>query len=132
MDTRRFSPLLLFGDIASFLLFAVVGLSSHEKDYSPAAFARVVVPFLIPWLAAAYFTGLLNRPESSEPAGVVKAVMMAWLPAWAAGLALRSLVWGREFAPAFAIVTLVINSAILLGWRAVAVMLLGKDEAKAS
>ncbi|MGE3982966.1 MAG: DUF3054 domain-containing protein, partial [Dehalococcoidia bacterium] len=107
MDTRRFSPLLLIGDIASFLLFAVVGLSSHEKDYSPAAFARVVLPFLIPWLAAAYFTGLFNRPVSSEPASIVKPVMTAWLPAWAVGLALRSLVWGRDFAPAFAIVTLV-------------------------
>jgi hypothetical protein len=132
MDTRRFSPLLLLGDIASFVFFAIIGLSSHDEGYTGANLARVVLPFMLPWLAIATITGLYNKPASSEPSGVVKPVMMAWLPAWAVGLALRSLVWGREFAPAFAVVTLVINSGVLLGWRAVAVMLLGKGEAKAS
>jgi hypothetical protein len=132
MDTRRFSPLLFIGDIASFVFFAIVGLSSHDEGYSGADFARVVLPFLIPWLAIAYFMGLYHKPASSEPSSVVKPVLMAWLPAWAVGLVLRTVVWGRDFAPAFAIVTLVINSGILLGWRALATMLLHKDEAKVS
>jgi hypothetical protein len=132
MDTRRFSPLLLIGDIASFVFFAIVGLSSHDEGYSGANLARVVLPFLLPWLVIAYLTGLYKKPATSEPASVVKPVLMAWLPAWAVGLVLRSTVWGREFAPAFAIVTMVINSAVLLGWRAAAVMLLHKDEAEVS
>jgi hypothetical protein len=132
MDTRRFSPALLIGDIATFLLFAIAGLSSHDEGYTASSLTRVILPFLLPWLVIAYLMGLYKKPETSEPASILKRVMMAWVPAWAVGVALRSLVWGREFAPAFAIVTFVINSALLLGWRAVAVMLLGKSEAKAS
>ena len=123
--------MLLAGDIAAFVLFAVVGLSSHEKDYSPAAFARTVLPFLLPWLVTAGITGLFNRRADIDPADLVKPVLAAWLPAWAVGVALRSLVWGRSFSPAFAIVTLVINAALLLGWRATAAAF-QKDEAKAS
>jgi hypothetical protein len=132
MDTRRFSPALLIGDIATFLLFAVVGLSSHDEGYSLSNLTRVILPFLLPWLVIAYLMGLYRKPETSEPASALKPVMMAWVPAWAIGVMLRSLVWSREFAPAFAIVTFVINSALLLGWRALATMLLGKDEAKVS
>ena len=109
--------MLLLGDIAAFVLFAVVGLSSHEKDYSPAAFARTVLPFLLPWIASAAVIGLY-RPSTNDPAKLVGPVFKAWLPAWAVGIALRSLVWGRAFSPAFAIVTLIINAALLLGWRA--------------
>jgi len=131
MHTRRFSPLLLAGDIGFFFVFALIGLSSHEKDYSPAAFARTVLPFLLPWVASAFVSGLYTKRAGVEPASVVKPVLLAWLPAWAVGLALRSLVWGRPFVPAFAIVTLVINGALLLAWRATAAAL-QHDEAKAS
>jgi hypothetical protein len=132
MDTRRFSPALLLGDIAAFLLFAVAGLRSHDEGYTFSNLTRVVLPFLLPWLVIAYVTGLYWKPESAEPASVVKPVIMAWVPAWAIGVALRSLVWGRDFALAFAIVTFAVNAVLLLGWRAVAVMLLGKNEAKVS
>ena len=131
MDNRRFSPVLLSGDVAAFVLFAVVGLSSHEQDYSPAAFARTVLPFLLPWLVTAGVAGLYRRRTDVGPSSVIKPVLIAWLPAWAAGLALRSLVWGRAFSPAFAIVALLVNAALLLGWRATAAAL-QKDNVQAS
>jgi hypothetical protein len=47
-------------------------------------------------------------------------MLMAWAPAWVIGLVLRSLVFGRAFAPAFAIVSFVTNAVLLLGWRLIA------------
>lgn len=123
MNIRQISPILIVGDIAAFLLFAVVGLSSHEKDYSPASFARTVLPFLLPWLAVAFASGLFRPTRGVDPSSVLKPVALAWLPAWAVGLALRSLLWGRPFVPAFAIVTLVLNLVLLLCWRATHVAL---------
>lgn len=120
MDLRRFSPLLLVGDVAAFCLFALVGLRSHDEDPLTAAFARTVLPFLGAWLLVAVPAGLLNRSVNRDPAAAVKRVLLAWAPAWALGLALRSLIWDREVFTAFAIVSFLGMGLVLAAWRAAA------------
>jgi hypothetical protein len=101
--------------LACFLIFALLGLRSHEDGVTAGGLLRAAVPFQASWLVFSYLTGLQRRSASDtdDPAGVMK----AWLPAWAVGLVLRSLVFGRAFAPAFAIVSLLFNSGLLLAWR---------------
>jgi hypothetical protein len=42
---------------------------------------------------------------------------MTWPPAWAFGMAMRVIIFGRSFVPAFAIVSLLFVGVLRIGWR---------------
>jgi Protein of unknown function (DUF3054) len=109
---------LVIGDLVCFLIFALVGLRSHDEGYTLANLVRVFVPFGAGWLiagAALTFNGWPDTPRTTDP----RRVLAEWLPAWLIGLVLRAVVFGHGFVFAFAVVSLAFNAALLVLWRAV-------------
>ncbi|MPZ49496.1 MAG: DUF3054 family protein [Dehalococcoidia bacterium] len=106
--------LVLAGDLLCFLIFALLGLRSHEDGITASGLLRAAVPFQAGWLVFSVIFGLPGkRPKMDAPGRV----LMAWVPAWLLGLALRSLVFGRAFSPTFAGISFLVNAILLLIWR---------------
>jgi hypothetical protein len=112
---RGWDIALLAGDLACFLIFAGIGLRSHEDGITASSVARVMLPFQLGWLlvAVALFLGRRETVRSVSP----PAVLAMWLPAWAIGIAIRTLVFGRGLSPVFALIAFVTNFVLLLLWR---------------
>ena len=113
--------LVLTGDLACFLVFAALGLRSHEGGITLDGLLRAAVPFQIGWLLSVLFIA----PRRSAASDGVGGLLRVWVPAWIVGLVLRSVVLGRAFAPTFAIVSLLVNGLLLLVWRIAARRLIG-------
>ncbi|HEY1012944.1 MAG TPA: DUF3054 domain-containing protein [Herpetosiphonaceae bacterium] len=122
--SRRRQAALALGDCAVFGLFALIGRRSHGDAAPIVDIARIAAPFAIAWLATAPWAGLYREPLIREPRRAAGRAALAWLAAGPIGLALRSLVFGSEFKPTFAITTMLFNLLLLLGWRAGAAALL--------
>jgi hypothetical protein len=103
--------LLLAGDLACFVAFALLGLRSHEDGITLGSVVRAAVPFQAGWLAVNL---LLARPGATSDA---RQVARLWVPGWAIGLVLRTLLFDRSFAMTFAIVALLVNGVLLMVWR---------------
>ena len=111
----RTAALLIAGDSIAFLTFAVVGLSSHERQLSFAGVLRAGLPFLLAWLPFAWAVGLFHPSRATSKAW--QSVLIAWIPACGLGLLIRSVALGQSFAPTFALVSFVTNGVLLTGWR---------------
>ena len=110
--------LLLAGDLVCFLLFAVLGLRSHEDGITAGGILRAAVRFQTGWL---FVSLALGKPGTTSDS---RQVTRLWVPAWAIGLLLRTLLFDRSFAVTFAIVSLLVNGVLLMLWRSVLAPLL--------
>jgi hypothetical protein len=62
--------------------------------------------------------------DITKPRNVVR----VWIPSLVFGLLIRSLVFGRAFAPTFAIVAFLVNGLLLILWRcAIAPLVLRRE-----
>ena len=107
---------LYAGDLACFLLFAVMGLRSHEDGITADGILRAAVPFQASWVVISLL--LRGQPgvgDITKPRNVIR----VWIPSLVFGLAIRSLVFGRAFAPTFAVVAFLVNGLLLVLWRCV-------------
>jgi hypothetical protein len=104
--------LLLAGDLVCFLIFAVLGLRSHEEGVTLGGIVRAATPFQVGWL----FASLALRRQGDE-VSEARQVSRLWVPAWAIGLVLRTVFFDRSFAPTFAVVSLLFNGVLLMVWR---------------
>lgn len=104
------------GDVLVFLVFALIGLSSHERNPSLTSLLRAGLPFLGAWLSIGGLFGVFNR-DTAAGTSAMRTVLPVWLPAWLIGLVLRAVVFGRAVEPAFAVVSFVANGILLVGWR---------------
>ena len=75
-------------DAAAIVLFAVVGLLSHDGSVSGAGLARDALPLLGGWFAAALLVGLYAR-------GTPLRLAASWLAGITAGVALRAAILGH-------------------------------------
>jgi Protein of unknown function (DUF3054) len=105
-------------DVCCVLAFVAIGRASHHDGDSLAGLAAVAWPFL-----AGLAAGLAATRAWRRPAAVVPAGLGAWLGSVAVGMLLR-VVAGQGTAPAFIGVALAFLGLFLLGWRAVAAILL--------
>ena len=87
---------LYAGDFICFLIFAVLGLRSHEDGITADGILRAAVPFQVSWLA---MTLMLRGQPGIGDITRSRNVIRVWIPALVLGLAIRSLVFGRAFAP---------------------------------
>ncbi|HET9477148.1 MAG TPA: DUF3054 domain-containing protein [Dehalococcoidia bacterium] len=108
MPDRR---ILIAGDLAAMLLFALIGIASHERDISPAIFARSFLPFAVSWLTLG---GLLGAFRSERPSWRLLAVYLA---CGVAALMARSVIFDRTLFNAFFVIALVGNGLMLFAWR---------------
>lgn len=101
-------------DMALVLLFVAIGRRSHDEDSAFVGFLTTAWPFLtgaaIGWLAARAW----RRPLAVWPTGVI-----VWGASVVLGMLLRA-VSGQGVQVSFVIVTAVVLAAFLVGWRALA------------
>lgn len=105
---------LAVGDLGALLVFALIGLASHDRSIGPAGLLRDWLPF-----AACYTAAALLRHAWTDPR--LATLAQAWLIGIPAGVLVRALVLGRELDVEqleFLGVTLVVTLALLLVWRA--------------
>jgi hypothetical protein len=117
------SAILLAGDLICFLVFALLGLRSHEEGITLGGVVRAATPFQAGWLVA----GLIPVLREDRSAHRRTAVLRRWTPAWVIGLGLRTLFFDRSFEVSFAIVAFIANGLLLLLWRSVLVRLLFRE-----
>lgn len=116
------APFLLYvGDTLAIFLFAVIGRQSHDMaatttDGLVASF-MVAAPFIAGWLIVAPWFRAFHPPAWASPRSAVLTVLKAFLPAYIAGVALRTLFLGRFSPPVFYLVTAAVILAFLLAWR---------------
>ena len=111
---RSREGLLLAGDLVCFLVFAVLGLRSHEDGITAGGILRAAAPFQAGWLLVSL---LIGKPGAASTDS--RQIARLWVPAWAIGLVLRTLLFDRSFATTFAIVSLLVNGVLLMVWRSV-------------
>lgn len=110
---------LVFGDACIFALFVVLGRRSHSEGVTAGEVVTIAAPFAIGWFASAPWFKLYDYAVSSTPKLAMKRAALAWCVAAPIGLALRTLVWGKEFKLSFAITTFLVNLVLLVVWRGV-------------
>lgn len=115
---RTRQGLLFAGDLVCFLVFAVLGLRSHEDGITVEGIVRAALPFQAGWLLINALVGKRVSPTQSRQ------VLRLWVPAWALGLIIRTLLFDRSFAASFAVVSLLVNGVLLMLWRSVLAPLL--------
>ncbi|MGW9019991.1 DUF3054 domain-containing protein [Leucobacter chromiiresistens] len=105
-------------DVVFVLLFAGIGRSSHARAETLLGLLGTAWPFLaglgIAWLAA-----LAVR----RPLAIVRTGLPVWAGAVIIGMLLRAAT-GAGTAPSFIVVTAVTLGVFLVGWRAIAALLL--------
>jgi hypothetical protein len=82
-------PLLPLADGLGIVLFATVGLLSHEQAHSVSGYARDALPVLGGWYAAALAFGAYRRPAA-------RTLLRTWIVGVPLGIVVRGLVLGRE------------------------------------
>jgi drug/metabolite transporter (DMT)-like permease len=105
---------LAFGiDAALVLVFVAIGRASHGEDTT--GFTVTLLPFLTGLLA-----GWLLR-SGRPPLAIVRSGVVVWIATVVLGIALRALT-GQGIAPAFIVVATLTLGVFLMGWRAVALL----------
>jgi hypothetical protein len=111
--TERRIPVWTAGaaDLAVLVVFVAIGRRTHDTGGAIAGFLRVLWPFVVGLVAGWLLTGLARAPLAWRRA------VPAWLVTVGLGVALRIVVQGHEFKPAFTLVAVVFVGAGMLGWR---------------
>jgi hypothetical protein len=121
--------LLAAGDALAFMVFSAIGRASHSEAAGLAALAQVAetaAPFAIGWFVVAPLAGAFRAEIVAQPRRMLTRTALGWLLAWPVGLLLRALIRQTSIPLSFAIVTLITNMLILLGWRGAFVWLAGR------
>ena len=101
-------------DVASVLVFVVIGRASHNHGESVRGVASTAWPFLAGLAAGWLVARAWRRPMALVPSGIA-----VWLSTVAVGMVLR-VVAGQGTAVSFIIVALCFLGLFLLGWRLLA------------
>jgi hypothetical protein len=121
VNTRSTRLVLAVGDALAIVLFAGIGLMSHDEGVTAGGLARNALPILVIWFAAAPVLGTCRRPG-------LRTLLLAWAVSVVAGVFLRKFVFGRPAdigdLPVFLAVTLAVTLAFLLAWRGIAALVL--------
>jgi len=80
--------LLPVADALAIVVFATVGLLSHDHSLSATGYARDALPVLGGWLVAALVFGAYRRPSR-------RTLLATWIVGVPLGLLIRALVLGR-------------------------------------
>ena len=132
-DTRRkYAPVkemsyqqalvsLVVGDILVFIIFAILGDTSHGKLSGLASVfhsIEVALPFIAGWFLVSPFMGLFRRAILTQPRAMAMRTLLTWLPAWVIAMILRGIFVDHGVpATPFMVIALLFNLALLEIWR---------------
>ena len=102
---------LIAGDLATMLLFAFIGIASHEKDISLAIVARSFLPFAATWLTLGAALGAFRTERPSLR------LLAVYLVCGVTALIARSVIFDRTLLNAFFVIALLGNGLLLFAWR---------------
>lgn len=125
-SSKQIAPLLIAGDILSFIVFSAIGRNSHGEAAGIGAILEVLktaAPFMIGWFAVAPFTGALKNELLSQPSSLLKRTFLTLVIALPIGFALRALFLQRGIPMSFAIVASISNLILMLGWRGITALI---------
>jgi hypothetical protein len=112
---------LVIGDILVFIIFAIIGDTSHGKVSGLASVLHSIVvalPFIAGWFIVSPFMGMFRRELLTQPRAMAIRTLWAWIPAWVIAMILRGIFFDHGVpAPAFMAIALVFNAALLEIWR---------------
>ncbi|MBI3176467.1 MAG: DUF3054 domain-containing protein [Chloroflexi bacterium] len=116
---KRSTLILPAGDFAALTVFVFIGQRNHETLDALQLLLNVAA-FGVPWVVAAWLVGAFRGDREGHPYGraFMARSLNAWLIAAPLGVILRALALGRAVIPTpFALVTLGLGGAFVLGWR---------------
>jgi hypothetical protein len=114
--TSRVRPLLAWAiDLVLLLVFVAIGRASHGED--AGGFVGTLLPFLV-GLQSGWLLRAGRPPFALVPSGVV-----VWASTLVLGMLFRALT-GQGVALSFVIVATLVLGVFLLGWRAIALLIL--------
>lgn len=117
---------IAIGDAAAIGLFVVAGEISHGIDplAAPALVADTLAPFLVGWFVVALGAGLYGPGLGAGPVRAAGRTLGAWAAAVAIAQGLRATaLFHGDAALAFALVSVAVGGAFLVGWRAAVALL---------
>jgi hypothetical protein len=118
---RQSVILLVIGDILCFLIFSLLGDTSHGEFTGLAAIPHIIeisLPFLAGWFLVAPFLGLFRKELLSEPRAMAYRTALAWVPAWVIAMVLRGIFVDHAVpATTFMLIAFVFNLVLLEIWR---------------
>lgn len=111
------TAVLVLGDLAAFLVFGALGLTSHEDAITPKTIARAILVFPVAWFVIAPWFGAFSERAvaGQDPMWRLGAI---WLVAGVVALIARAAVFDRSLFNAFFVIALVGNGVLLVAWRA--------------
>ena len=108
------------------LVFVLIGRGSHDEGFSIAGSLVTAWPFVVGLAAGWLFARAWRAPWAVRWAGVV-----IWASTVVIGVLLRG-ISGQGVQVSFVIVTTLVLAAFLLGWRAIAGLILRRSSRGAS
>ena len=118
--SRRNTFILLLGDLAIFVMFALVGRETHASS-DPNLIVNALptlMPFVLIWLLVSVPMGVY-RPKVYRfvPLTIIR-TLAAWIVAGPIALYVRALLLARPSIPVpFIVVTMGLNGVLLLAWH---------------
>lgn len=111
-------------DLVAICVFVAIGRRSHDEAGSVTGFLTTLWPFLVGaavgWCVTAAATKRRFAPSALVPAGVA-----IWVSTVIVGMLAR-VVSGQGTATSFVIVATVATAVLLLGWRAITVLVVAR------
>ncbi|MBM7365614.1 DUF3054 domain-containing protein [Gordonia hydrophobica] len=118
---RRFAvPAVL--DVVAVVVFIAIGRRSHDESGSVTGFLTSLWPFLVGLAAGWAIAAAVTRGRSFAPSALVPSGVVVWISTVVIGMLLR-VASAQGTALAFCIVASIATAVLLLGWRAVALVI---------
>ena len=108
-------------DALAVIVFIAIGRRSHDESGSVTGFLHSVWPFLVGAAVGWAIAAVVTRPRAFAPATLWPAGVTVWVSTVVIGMLLR-VASGQGTALAFCIVASIATAVLLLGWRAVAAL----------
>lgn len=113
---QRTVPTAVLTDLVCVIIFCAIGRRSHAEGLTVAGVAETAWPFLSGTLAGWLISRGWRRPAALVPTGVT-----VWVATIVVGMLLRRIT-SQGTAVSFIVVASLVTALLLLGWRAVAAL----------
>lgn len=111
-------------DMIAIIVFAALGRQNHNESNPPLEILLTAAPFMIGWSWVAWLSGVLTRQPIKR---WVWLTLVTNVAAVAMGLGLRSIWLMRPIPLSFAVVTLLVSSALLIVVRLAQIPRIAKE-----
>ena len=112
---------VLFGDMAVFVVFLILGHTEHGTIQS-SALLRTALPFGIVWCAISPWLGAYKASTLFNFRTTAWRIPLVWLLCGLVAVLVRALLTDRPFTITFAFVAIAVQGVLLVGWRSVFMM----------